>query len=262
MISRVHFILQKTYNMIGFWEKSVSLLFFIALSLSVGNEETWGGCGKSEGSRLVSANKRTFICIMVGPSGDWRTGINYLRYSFEPKADEYSRFTIENSYNDMYKNGLYSFLSGSGVSVLTASDQALSFLRTTYDRANDRIYPHLTASIDVENGVVKGILWDNACVFCSDDLCVENTFYFNGTSAEGIKEPTKGCYITKDQCDKIHEAGGNECDITIYFTWYGSDENGRPLTSNNKRFSVFNPKNIKDSFKDRLPSINAPDWPW
>jgi len=248
--------------MIGLWEKSVSLLFFIAVSLSGAAEETWGGCRKSDGNGLVSRNGRTFICIMVGPSGDWREGIKYLRYSFEPKADEYSRFTVANSYQDLYKTPKNDFLQGTGVSVLTASDQSISYLRQLYDREKNYIYPHLTAIIDVQNGVVEGILWDDATVFCSSDKQEENTFNFNGVVADNLGEETKGCYITEDQCDKIHEAGGNECDLTIYFTWYGTDEDGKPLTSGNKRFSAFNPKNIRDSFKDGLPSVNAPDWPW
>eukprot|EP00560_Eucampia_antarctica_P007039 CAMPEP_0197828758 /NCGR_PEP_ID=MMETSP1437-20131217/5288_1 /TAXON_ID=49252 ORGANISM="Eucampia antarctica, Strain CCMP1452" /NCGR_SAMPLE_ID=MMETSP1437 /ASSEMBLY_ACC=CAM_ASM_001096 /LENGTH=78 /DNA_ID=CAMNT_0043430119 /DNA_START=567 /DNA_END=800 /DNA_ORIENTATION=- len=75
-----------------------------------------------------------------------------------------------------------------------------------------------------------------------------------------IEEPTKGCYITREQCDAIHDAGGNECDLTVYFTWYGTDKDGKPLTSANQRFSMFNPRHIKDSFKDRLPNVNLPNW--
>ena len=49
----------------------------------------------------------------------------------------------------------YSFLRNSNVTVFTSSQNSISFLRTLYDRANGHVYPHLTAIIDVDNGVRK-----------------------------------------------------------------------------------------------------------
>lgn len=98
-----------------------------------------------------------------------------------------------------------------------------------------------------------GIAWDDACVFCADDRCKENTFHFNGTVAR-LNEPTRGCYLTKAQCDKIHQKGGNDCDLSIYVVWTGTDANGKFLTSSNNRFSAFQPKQIQDFFKDSVTS--------
>jgi len=156
----------------------------------------------------------------------------------------------------------YGFLKFSNVTVFTSQQKSISFLRRVYDREHGRVYPHLTAIINVVDGKVDGILWDETCVFCSNDKCLENTLFFNGTEAH-LKEPSRGCYKTTRECDDLHRAGGNDCDLTVYFTWTGTDVKGNPLLSSNKRFSMFNPKQIQDAFKDSLPdfsNIKLPSW--
>lgn len=203
----------------------------------------WKGCAPTAGDSLVSREKRTFICVMVGPSRDWASGIQYLRYTFKPNADQYTRIKIENTYNDYISQPIYDFVEESDISVMTASGQGISFLRKLYDGEQSYVFPYLTAIIDVKDGVVDGILWDDACVFCAKQKCLENTYNFDGTEAI-IDEPSKGCYITKERCDELHESGGNDCDLTVYFVWTGTDEDGKPMTSSNKRFSLFNPRHV------------------
>ena len=101
---------------------------------------------------------------------------------------------------------------------------------------------------------MQGIAWDDACVFCAQNRCIENTFNFNGNPAS-LSEPTKGCYLTLEQCDTIHEKGGKDCDLTIHVVWTGTDERGKFLTSSNQRFSAFQPKQIQDFFRDSITSL-------
>lgn len=219
----------------------------------------WKGCAPTAGDSLVSRTEKTFICVMVGPSKSWMSGIQYLRYSFKPNANQYSRITMSSSYNDYISQPVYNFLEESDISVLTASGQGVSFLRKFYDREQGYIFPFLTAIIDVKDGVVDGILWDDACVFCAKHKCLENTYNFEGIEVS-INEPSKGCYITKEQCDELHESGGNDCDLTVYFVWTGTDQNGSPLTSFNNRFSMFQPSHAHDTYRDNLPRVGKPNW--
>jgi hypothetical protein len=93
---------------------------------------------------------------------------------------------------------------------------------------------------------VKGIAWDDACVFCSETNCKANTYNFAGELQE-LKENTGGCYWT-------------ECDLNLYVVWTGTDKDGKLLTSSNMRFSLFNPKQVRDSLKDALSnSLDAVD---
>lgn len=106
---------------------------------------------------------------------------------------------------------------------------------------------------------MKGIAWDDACVFCSEANCKPNTYNFAGELQE-LKENTGGCYWTKKECDTIKANNGTECDLNLYVVWTGTDKDGKLLTSSNMRFSLFNPKQIRDSLKDALAnSLDAVD---
>lgn len=156
---------------------------------------------------------------------------------------------------------------------------SLSFLRVYYDPVDSRIFPFLTAIIDVDRGIVKGIAWDNACVFCSPERCLENTYNFDGVLATGLEGQSKGCFLEKKECDAFQlakcdtcNAAGectgedctdctcnNECDIRIYVVWTGTDIDGNPFQSSSSRFSAFPAQRIQDRIKQSLPEL--PDLP-
>jgi len=102
---------------------------------------------------------------------------------------------------------------------------------------------------------VKGIAWDDACIFCGANECKENTFDFTGSPAFP-QEATKGCFIPVEQCAIIPGTNGrNTCDLQLNVVWTGTDKDGDYLTSSSKRFSAFNPKQIRDMLKDTLNKV-------
>jgi len=62
------------------------------------NTSQWGGCvnPSGSGSSEVTIGQTTFVCLQIGNSEQWNAGVNYIRLSFSPIADEYSRFHIPN----------------------------------------------------------------------------------------------------------------------------------------------------------------------
>lgn len=69
------------------------VLSFLFLSGSYG--EDWDGCfDATQPDAKVRQNKKTQVCFTTGPGGDWGVGIEYSRYSFQPVADKYSKFTV------------------------------------------------------------------------------------------------------------------------------------------------------------------------
>jgi hypothetical protein len=150
-----------------------------------------------------------------------------------------------------------SILKGN-ITVFAASQQMLSFLRVYYDPKEYRIYPFLTAIIDVKNGVVQGIAWDNACVFCSPGRCLENMYNFDGQMASelDVNAPSKGCYFTEEECNEIVKTGGTDCDVILFAVWTGTDKNGKTFQSSSKRFSAFPPAGIQDALMSSLPSFS------
>jgi len=61
------------------------------------------------------------------------------------------------------------------VSVHVASQDAVSFIRRYYDEGEGKIYPYLTAILDVTDGIVNGIAWDDSCVRCKNNKKENNT---------------------------------------------------------------------------------------
>jgi hypothetical protein len=129
-------------------------------------------------------------------------------------------------------------LDSKNITLAVASQDQLSFLRRYYDYNAGRIYPYLTAIINVKAGEVTGITWDDACEFCDADRCVENTVDFNGvevTQQSSGGQPTKGCYISQEECNKlvaeIGGTGGTDCDVLVYVVWTGTDSRGKTFQS-------------------------------
>ena len=126
---------------------------------------------------------------------------------------------------------------------------SLSFLRRYYDTTTQHLYPYLTAIIDVRDGVVTGIAWDDACIFCQRSRCAANTYNFDGSVAtvEQINQPADGCYFTRDECVALHAGGTDDCDLKLYVVWTGTDAQGKVLLSSDSRFSAFPPNRIQEN---------------
>ena len=120
------------------------------------------------------------------------------------------------------------------------------------------VYPFLTAIIDVDKGVVKGIAWDNACVFCSSNECSEISYNFNGEMLTDIGEPTGGCGIRYETCLEALKDDPDHCDLTLYVVWTGTDADGKALESSLKRFSAFSARSLQNRLGDLVPSISNP----
>ena len=143
-------------------------------------------------------------------------------------------------------------------------EHSLSFLRLYYDPNKKFVFPYLTAIIDVRDGIVQGIAWDNACVFCSSENCLENTFNFNGELTPDLAGQSKGCYLTKATCNSLKEAKdattGTTCDVQLFVVWTGTDDQGNVFSSSGNRFSAFPPGRIQDRINALIPDINLPNF--
>lgn len=62
--------------------------------------QPWSGCvdpNNPDVPEQVKVGSRHTICLTIGPGGNWAAGVSYIRYTFQPKGDEYSRFHIPQS---------------------------------------------------------------------------------------------------------------------------------------------------------------------
>jgi hypothetical protein len=146
--------------------------------------------------------------------------------------------------------------AGRNITVHVAAQDALSFQKRYYD-SFDKIYPHLTAVIDVDKGVVQGIVWDDACIFCSKNECEENTFDFSGVlgTTKQFNQPTGGCFLEKATCIQFNQDSRTDCDLILYVVWTGTDKNGDSMLSSSYRFSAFPAQELSDRFSQNLPAF-------
>lgn len=151
------------------------------------------------------------------------------------------------------------FFDSTQITISAASQTALSYVRVYYDTVKDRVYPFLTAIMDVDRGVVRSITWDDACVFCGGTECVENTYNFNGApqNQSSAGQITRSCFVSTEDCNALISTNSSStvCDLTIYAVWTGTDSNGIALQSQAYRFSEFPAQELSD----RITQLLVPD---
>ncbi len=118
----------------------------------------------------------------------------------------------------------------------------------------------MTAIIDVAEGVVQGIVWDDASIFCGRDKQEPNTFDFAGVSGNENRfgQPVVGCFNAKDECSTNPETN-TTCDLLLYVVWTGTDSTGRSFLSSSYRYSAFPPQDWTDRLTNTLPDFNLVD---
>lgn len=171
------------------------------------------------------------------------------------------------AFRDLVFSNTGSIFQNKNITVGAASQTALSFLRLYYNVDLQVVYPYLTAIMDVRDGVVRGITWDNACVFCGGfgDECEENTYSFTGAlqTQETSGQETKACYEPVSKCAEAMQSDDEDakrlCDITLYVAWSGTDVDGKALQSQSYRFSEFPVQSLTDRLTQIVPDLGLPD---
>lgn len=224
---------------------------------------SWQGCEDPvNGPSLVTIGEKTTICLVISDGPDWSGPRSYMRLNFQPIADTYSRFHVPNSFKQLVidPNGRVGSLFSGNITVHTECQKALSYQKW-YFNGGDKVFPFLTAIIDVENGVVRGITWDDASIFCSPDEAERNTFDFNGLagSEEKFGQPVEGCFLSlKNECT-VQTETGTQCDLLLYVVWTGTDSKGNSFLSSSYRFSAFPAQDWSDRIMNNLPEFKIPD---
>lgn len=111
---------------------------------------------------------------------------------------------------------------------------------------------------------MKGITWDDACLYCTVNECEPNTFDFAGNlaTAEEARQPVGGCGLIAEECQKLVTASGgddessaNGCDLMLYVVWTGTDSQGKDFRSSAYRFSAFPAQSWTDRISQNLPDF-------
>lgn len=69
----------------------------VAPTLAPQQDDTWAGCwGAGGSSNRIKIGSPMFLCLHVGNNRNWTDSAEFIRLSFSPKADEYSRLHVAN----------------------------------------------------------------------------------------------------------------------------------------------------------------------
>ena len=132
---------------------------------------------------------------------------------------------------------------------------SISFQKKYYDSAKKQVFPFLTAVIDVKDGVVMGVAWDDASIFCGLNKVDRNTLDFEGQTGDEKKfeQVVEGCYFTAEECTTKSEG----CDLLLHVVWTGTDAKGRSFLSSSYRYSAFPPQEWGDRLVGILPDVKG-----
>lgn len=210
---------------------------------------TWKGCSEEE-NELVTIGDPTTICLVLSDKLNWDLKpVFYLRLSFRPIADQFSRFIVPSSYQQLVGQRVGQLESfNNGIALHVSSQKSYTLQKWYYNTQRQTISPAMTAIIEVDDGIVKRITWDDGCIFCRDKACGTENYGYDGMqdnlTATGI------CEESKEDCDSSNPV----CDITFHVVWTGTDGNGRPFQSSAYRFSAFPKQDFVDGLN--IPTLS------
>jgi len=204
---------------------------------------------------------------------------------FFPTVDYYSVLQIDNSFNTtlngdkltwlMYPQFVFRLEVGGFATDWQYVWKQSEDLTTVYTLA------YATAIIEVTDGYVTNVYWDTTCSTCSDDACIGGpdgaggttdgrfcgvdvtTCNYNDTVNGYYGNFTIGGVNTLFSVPEQAFAGGNDCDLSVYIGWTGTDGHGQFLTSSEETLSNFQSYSIAAAAESAAHTVtqNAPPAP-
>jgi len=168
------------------------------------------------------------ICVVIDDK-------NYV--CFYPNVDDFTLLEVENSFNTPWLDSP----SNDPVYVRVEVGAKTSFWRTRSQGtgAAKLTVPFWTIVIEMTNGLVDRLTWDDSCPLCeSSDLCVSE----------------KNCGVAHSSCGNT--VSDNNCNLQIYVGWFGTDVNGEYMTSSDKRLSRFRSGSLRGAYDSALKKAN------
>ncbi|CAD8079546.1 unnamed protein product [Paramecium sonneborni] len=153
------------------------------------------------------------------------------RLAFDVKVDRYTALYAKNSYSTLKVDGLTNHSIA-----IQVNKHALISPQLNYVINSTNVYPIYSLVINMQDGNVTDLIWDNGCwdssMECSD---------YNVTNSKGEIFSDSNNYYK--ECTKEVD-----CDAKFYISFIGTDASGNYMESAGKRISRFRQYAISDMF--------------
>eukprot|EP00736_Rhodelphis_marinus_P014070 Rmarinus@m.23374 len=140
---------------------------------------------------------------------------------FRPKVDEFSLLELHS--NTSRELRMQNDHQGLGTVQVAVGTRMSPPRRFSYE--STKAVGFWTIVVDLKDGEVDSVLWDEGCFTCSDDECLDDN-----------------CLL--DTCDHLDDGADNsnrdQCNVKIYLAWTGTDKDGNIMLSEGFTFSKFN----------------------
>jgi hypothetical protein len=163
-------------------------------------------------------------CIVMGNT-------NYT--AFYPTVDDFSLMQVEGSFGEWW---LDDAVEDTFVRVEVGGKTSHWRRRGMGLGNNKKIVPFWTVIVELDQGQVRKLQWDDGCYGCDESSCIDS---------HACGEHYLACTSEKD------------CDLKIFMGWYGTDVSGNYLTSASKRLSRFRDYALKEAFDSTVKRVRA-----
>lgn len=196
---------------------TVFLLFIFVLASAV----LAGICGTSTSNSFTKYSTNGAVCIIVNHTSIPSTQ-SFM--AFYPQTDDYSLIAANGSYTRFSRN----FLNATQINVVVEAGGVYS--PPALWHVNGNTVSFFTAIIQLNNGKVDKIYWEDGCFDCRGN-CVNSG---------------RDCAYANTTCET------KNCDIKFYVAWRGTDTSGQFMTSSGKTISKYRAYSINGVYQTVL----------
>ncbi|CAD7971075.1 unnamed protein product [Amoebophrya sp. A120] len=213
----------------------------------------------------LQLGKRAVLCVFLGPTSDTNPAQSAKKLVFSVKVDEYSSLTLSGAQeltNAVAEKNIpvYSWVAaantgtsfakncGAGTPDTTnatsaAAEPANSYITCPqlYRNGQGLLVPFVSLVINIEDGNIKSLVFDNICPNCSDNQCLPSQQHLDADYAP-VGSPRSSSKTCSLETAVLQQAQ----DFKIFVTWAGTDKNGRHCKSSAFRFSRFAGATLSD----------------
>jgi len=168
------------------------------------------------------------LCIVIDD-------VNYI--AFYPNVDDFTLLEVQQSFGTAWLDNP----QNEPVYIRAEVGAKSSYWRTRSQGLppNKITVPFWTLVIEVTDGLVDKLTWDDSCPLCeSSDMCVAD----------------RNCGVMHNTCGNTD--ADNNCNLQIYVSWFGTDADGKYFTSSDKRLSRFRSGSLRGAYDSALKKAN------